>query len=39
VPKAAPWLEPTAAVLTQLRRQHATIAVPDAAGRGIAIRR
>jgi acyl-CoA thioester hydrolase len=39
VPKVAPWLEPTAAVLTQLRRQHATIAVPDAAGRGIAIRR
>ncbi len=39
VPKAAPWLESTAAVLAQLQREHAAIPVPDAAGRGIALRR
>jgi acyl-CoA thioester hydrolase len=39
VPRAAPWLASTAVVLAQLQRQHAAIPVPDAAGRGIAIRR
>ncbi|MDQ0472448.1 thioesterase family protein [Labrys wisconsinensis] len=38
-PRSAPWLETSAAILEDLARQHAGLPVPEAAGRGIAIRR
>lgn len=39
VPRSAPWLEASAAILAGLRDEHAGLAVPDCAGRGIALRR
>lgn len=38
-PHSAPWLAETAAILDRLAAGHAGLPVPEAAGRGIAIRR
>ena len=38
-PRSAPWLPATAAILGDLARGDASLPVPEAAGKGIAIRR